>query len=124
MIIKPSNFLVTLWLILTFFFTGSVTLGQAATRIKFPQGSYCGSYSGNFSGGREFVLNLGRGQTFTSQNTGGGTQYDVFVTGPTGRIRGQQVSDNQIDYYIPVTGDYYIYVESTIQYNSIQFCAY
>ena len=31
------------------------TASEAATRIKFARGSYCGSYSGNFSQGREFV---------------------------------------------------------------------
>jgi len=50
---------------------------NAATRVAFARGSYCGSYSGNFSGGREFVLNLGGGQTFTARNTGGGVQYDM-----------------------------------------------
>jgi hypothetical protein len=29
---------------------------NAATRVAFARGSYCGSYSSNFSGGREFVL--------------------------------------------------------------------
>ena len=40
-------------------------LANATTRVRFARGSYCGSYSGNFSGGREFVLGLGAGQTFT-----------------------------------------------------------
>jgi hypothetical protein len=53
---------------------------DAATRIAFARGSYCGSYSGNFSNGREFVLNLGRGQTFTTRNIGDGTQYDMGAT--------------------------------------------
>ncbi len=97
---------------------------QAPTRIQFAKGSYCGSYSGNFSRGRKFVLKLGGGQTFTSRNIGSGTQYDVYVTGPRGRINGQQVSDTQIDYYIPVSGDYYIYVESSNPYSNIEFCAY
>ncbi len=101
-----------------------LSTSQVATRIKFSTGSYCGSYSGKFSGGREFVLNLRRGQTLTSRNTGGGIQYDVLATGPTGPIRGQKVADNRIDYYVPATGDYYIHVESTINYNSIEFCAF
>ncbi len=54
-------------------------IANAATRVRFARGSYCGSYSGNFSGGREFVLGLGTGQTFTTRNTGGGVQYDISV---------------------------------------------
>lgn len=97
---------------------------NAATRIKFARGSYCGSYSGNFSGGREFVLGLGRGQTFTSRNTGGGVQYDISVYGSTGYVYGNKVSRNQINYQIPRSGDYYIYIKSSTQYNSVEFCAY
>lgn len=96
----------------------------AATRINFAKGSYCGVYSGNFSGGREFVLGLAKGQTFTSKNVGGGTQYDVYVKGPKGMVRGEKVASNQINYYLPKSGNYYIYVESDMPYNTIEFCAY
>lgn len=99
-------------------------MSQPPTRIQFARGSYCGSYSGNFNQGKEFVLNLRRGQRFTSRNIGGGTQYDVYLTGPKGPINGQKVSASQIDYYIPVSGDYYVYVESTTSYSNIEFCAY
>lgn len=100
------------------------TASEAATRIKFARGSYCGSYSGNFSNGREFVLRLGANQTFTSRNIGGGTQYDVYVVGPRGRVVGDKVSRNQINYQTPASGDYRIYVESSTSYSSIEFCAY
>jgi len=103
---------------------GPSLIAQAATRIQFAAGSYCGSYSGNFAEGREFVLNLRRGQTFTSKNTGGGTQYDIYVSGPTGRISGRKVSSSQINYYIPESGDYYIYIKSTVDYSAVEFCAY
>jgi hypothetical protein len=99
-------------------------MSQPPTRIQFARGSYCGSYSGNFSQGREFVLNLRRGQRFTSRNIGGGTQYDLYVSGPRGRINGQKVSPSQIDYYIPASGDYYVYIESTTSYSNVEFCAY
>ncbi|MFB2879150.1 hypothetical protein [Floridanema aerugineum] len=102
----------------------NISPALAATRIQFARGSYCGVYSGNFSSGREFVLHLRKGQNFTSRNTGSGTQYDVYVRGPGGRVPGTKVSPSQIDYAIPVTGNYYIYVESTTNYNSIEFCAY
>lgn len=113
--------------VLTFCFLSIIlfnTSAQAATRIKFARGSYCGSYSGNFSNGREFILGLGRGQTFTSRNIGHGTQYDIYVIGPTGRVSGEKVSLEQINYQIPVSGDYRIYLESSTRNSSIEFCAY
>lgn len=103
------------------FFTASA---EAATRIKFTRGSYCGSYSGNFSNGREFILGLGKGQTFTSRNIGHGTQYDLYVIGPTGIVAGEKVNLEQINYQIPVSGDYRIYIESSTRNSSIEFCAY
>ncbi|MBU6187426.1 MAG: hypothetical protein KGQ16_13760 [Cyanobacteria bacterium REEB444] len=99
-------------------------VAQAATRIQFAKGSYCGFYSGNFSRGKEFILNLGRGQTFITRNIGGGTQYDVSVSGPNGAISGRRISNSQIEYYIPVRGDYYLYIESTVKYSGVEFCAY
>jgi len=96
----------------------------AATRIVFARGSYCGSYSGNFTRGKEFVLGLSRGQTFTTRNIGNGTQYNIRVTGARGRVQGFQGARNQIDYSIPATGDYYVYMQSSEPYNSVEFCAY
>lgn len=100
------------------------TSSEAATRIKFARGSYCGSYSGNFSNGREFVLRLAADQTFTSRNIGYGTQYDVSVVGPKGRVFGNKISADQINYQTPASGDYRIYVESSTPHSSIEFCAY
>lgn len=96
----------------------------AATKIQFAKGSYCGVYSGNFSGGKEFVLKLAKGQTLTSKNVGDGTQYDIYVTGSVGVVRGEKVDSDQINYYLPKSGNYYIYVESTVPYSTIEFCAY
>lgn len=97
---------------------------EAATRIKFARGSYCGSYSGHFSNGREFVLGLAANQTFTSRNIGYGTQYDTYVIGPKGRVFGEKISGDQINYQVPASGDYRIYVESSTSHSSIEFCAY
>ncbi|MGJ3252906.1 MAG: hypothetical protein ACFE0J_17505 [Elainellaceae cyanobacterium] len=97
---------------------------EQATRIQFARGSYCGSYSGNFSGGREFVLNLGSGQTFTSRNIGGGIQYDLYVYGPDGRLDGNQIASDQINYQTRAAGDHYIYIQSTNRYTAVEFCAY
>lgn len=102
----------------------NINIAVAATRIQFAKGSYCGVYSGNFSGGKEFVLNLAKGQTLTSKNVDDGTQYDVYVRGSVGVVRGEKVNSDQINYYLPKSGNYYIYVESTAPYSTIEFCAY
>lgn len=102
----------------------NTNIANASTRITFAKGSYCGSYTGDFSGGREFILNLGRGQTFTTRNTGNGVQYDMYVYGQIGSIYGERVSYSQINYQIPIQGDYHVYIESNNTYNSVEFCAY
>jgi hypothetical protein len=96
----------------------------AATRIRFAQGSYCGSYSGNFSSGKEFVLGLSRGQTLTTRNTGGGRHYNITVNGPRGRVNGSKTNRSTIAYTIPAGGDYYIYMDSSDPYSAVEFCAY
>lgn len=118
---KPKNIIGSIILL-----TGvlNINIAVAATRIQFAKGSYCGIYSGNFSGGKEFVLNLAKGQTLTSKNVGSGTQYDVYVKGSVGVVRGEKVNSEQINYYLPKSGNYYIYVESTAPYSTIEFCAY
>jgi hypothetical protein len=103
--------------------TLAATEALAATRITFARGSYCGSYAGNFRRGKEFVLGLQRGQTFSTRNIGGGTQYNVYVRGPRGEISGEPVSESQINYFIPRSGDYYIRVVSSTPYSNIEFCA-
>lgn len=94
------------------------------TRIQFAKGSYCGSYTGNFSGGRRFILSLGRDQTFISRNNSGGDQIDVYVQGPTGQIPGEKISDNEIHYQTTAKGDYEIMVVSASKFSAVEFCAY
>ncbi|WAL61420.1 hypothetical protein [Thermocoleostomius sinensis] len=104
--------------------TGNASIALATTRIEFASNSYCGAYAGDFSRGREFVLNIGSGQTLTLRNIGNGTQYTAYVSGPNGQIYGDQVEFDQVNYWIPETGDYYIYIQSSTGYNAVEFCAY
>jgi hypothetical protein len=97
---------------------------DAATRIKFPRGSFCGSYAGNYRSGREFVMKLAAGQRFTVRNTGAGNQTTWSVTGPTGELDGDQADRSTIEYYTDAPGDHYVYVTSTARRSSVQFCAY
>ncbi|MBS9780417.1 MAG: hypothetical protein KGV51_07305 [Moraxellaceae bacterium] len=97
------------------------------TPIKFAKGSYCGSYSGNFTHGKKFSLVLKANQELVTRNTEYGF-YDVHVKAPNGRtLRGKVDIDHETMYTIHTTtrsGRHTIYVKSTEPYNSIEFCAY
>lgn len=97
---------------------------NAATLIAFARGSYCGSYTGDFSGGREFALNLAKRQDLHVRNTSENYQYNISVYGPNGYVDGDKRSPDRINYQIPRQGKYYVYVESNTTYSSIEFCAY
>jgi hypothetical protein len=99
-------------------------IAYAQTRISFPKGSYCGQYSGDFRRPKTFVLNLGRGQTLTSRILSDGTQWDLYVNGPAGSVPPTRDRYDQLSYRIPVTGDYYIIVDASTPYGSVEFCAY
>ena len=96
----------------------------ATTRIRFPRGSFCGTYVGNFRRGREFVLGLRDGQRLTVRNIGIGRQTTTDVEGPTGTLEAVRDSDSQLSYYTEADGDHYIVVRSTTARASIEFCAF
>lgn len=112
------------------FFAGIMVLciatipASAATRIKFPRGSFCGNYSGNYRNGREFVLNLDNGQRFTVTNTGVGVQTNWSVRGPSGHLEGFRVNRSTLEYFTEARGNHYVYVTSTASPSAVQFCAY
>lgn len=101
-----------------------VIAAPKATRIEFAKGSYCGSYTGDFSGGRRFILSLGRNQTFVSRNTAGDDQIDLYVQGPTGKIPGKKITEDEVHYQTTAKGDYEILVVSSAKFSAIEFCAY
>lgn len=105
---------------------GLSTISEAKiTKIKFAKGSYCGSYSGNFSKGKVFSLYLSANQEFITRNTGDGFQYDITVKAPNGRsLRGEHISDSELMYTTTRKGRHIIKVKSTERFNSIEFCAY
>jgi hypothetical protein len=97
---------------------------EAATRIVFPKGTYCGTYSGNYRRGREFVLGLSGDQRFQVINTGAGQQTTWSVEGPAGELEGDRLNRSTLEYYTEASGDHYVYVTSTSTRSSIKFCAY
>lgn len=97
---------------------------SAATRIVFRRGAYCGTYSGDFREGRQFVLGLRAGQRFTSRNIGVGVQSDVSVVGPTGKLYATRDSYSQLSFYTQASGSHYVWVVSSAANAAIEFCAY
>jgi hypothetical protein len=97
---------------------------QAATRIKFKKGSYCGTYTGNFRGGKTFVLGLDEGQKFSTRNIGNGTNTNFYVTGPTGELQVNREDRSTLYYFTEGAGDHFIKITSTIRTASVEFCAY
>ncbi len=120
---RKQLFLYSFFIVTSIMLAATAIAGNA-TRIQFAKGSYCGSYSGNFAGGKQFVLRLGRDQTFISRNTSNSNQLDVYVTGPTGQIAGESVSNNEIHYRTTAKGDYEIMVISASNFSSVEFCVY
>jgi hypothetical protein len=100
------------------------TAAQAATRIKFAKGSYCGSYAGNYKNGRTFTIRLLAEQRFTVRNSGTGRQTTWSVSGPSGDLEPTQTNASTLEYYTEDDGDHYVYVTSTSTRSSIEFCAY
>ena len=104
---------------------GFTPTANAATRIKFSKGSYCGSYSGNYRSGREFVLSLKADQRLVIRNTGVGRQTTWAVTSPGGYdLDYNRIDDSTLEYYTEERGNHYILVTSTASRSSVQFCAY
>lgn len=107
---------------------GQLSLAQEAIRIPFAKGSYCSLYSGYFSGGRTFVINIQARQTLTIESTDAGNanpnlKYNI-VPPVDYDILGQADTALRDEMYIEITGDYYIYAESQLDYDSVTFCVY
>jgi hypothetical protein len=103
---------------------GGSTPAEASTKIVFPKGSYCGSYSGNYKNGRQFRLGLKANQRFVVRNTGVGQQTNWSVVGPTGEIEAHRVDQATLEYFTEATGWHYVNITSTASRSSMQFCAY
>lgn len=96
----------------------------ARTRINFPKGSSCGSYSGNDN---EYILGLGKGQNFI---VSGNSFWSIKVEGSSGRVlKPSQINKDgdflkDAEYLIPDTGDYIVSVSIPSEVADVEFCAY
>ncbi|MDQ3800193.1 MAG: hypothetical protein M3384_12130 [Acidobacteriota bacterium] len=93
-----------------------VTVGGdslAQTRIRFARGRSAATMSGSIAPGgvREYVLNVGRGQTMTVQVTSGNNRLDLEITGRNGHIAWGDNGYAQVD--IDRNGDHYIAIRNS-----------
>lgn len=104
-----------------------IVANAKTTVIKFPRGSYCSSFTGDYAG-RTFTLNLGARQTLTVMPSGG--VRDVIVKNPRGQIMEMREEDNGSEADIRRTtmkGTHKITLrpfDRNDTYASVQFCAY
>lgn len=93
------------------------------TPIKFPKGSYCGSFSGDVQG-RTFTLNLRAGQTLTV-DTEGYRVKDIVVKQPNGKILKEPGQDYGV-WNVRRNGRHSVSIITRPDENNLdaKFCAY
>lgn len=93
------------------------------TTIKFPKGSYCGSFSGDVKG-RTFSLNLRAGQTLTV-DTDGYNVKDIIVKQPNGKILKEPGQDYGV-WNVRRNGKHSVTIKTHPNENHLdaKFCAY
>lgn len=102
-----------------------VVANAKTTVIKFPRGSYCSSFSGDYAG-RTFTLNLGARQTLTVKPEAYSGVRNIIVKNP----RGQAMRPNGHDGETWITTMKGTHKITLIPYDRndtdgyIEFCAY
>jgi len=121
-IMKPCNLAAALVVAAATTAASAPAFGYSnATRISFPRGSYCGSFSGEISTPHRFLLGLRSGQVLRVETSG--ETYPVKVVGPTGEVAPSQHHGEVYNYQLPASGDYAVAVRSQTGYARLQFCA-
>lgn len=94
--------------------------------IKFPRGSYCGSYAGEIATKDTFSLNLSRNQSLIITN-GFGQEFSVIA--PDGKILPvkEHISRNVKEYFTGnQSGNFKVKIDQVLDVTmaDFQFCAY
>lgn len=98
------------------------TSNAATTKIIFPKGSYCGSYSGDYRHNKTFSVYLMKGQTF--QITTDNELDTMNVRGPAGHLEGDWSNEGKT--YTVTThskGLHYVTLHSKADFANLKFCA-
>ncbi len=101
----------------------SVQAADTSTKVTFAKDSYCGSFAGNISNGKEFHLWLMPEQNLVIRNVGDDQINVAYVSGPSGRLTGDRY-DNETSYVTERKGNHRMKVYGNSGYSSIEFCAY
>jgi hypothetical protein len=85
----------------------------AQTRIRFGRGRSAATVSGTVAPGavREYVINVGRGQTMTVQTTSGNNRLDLEISGRNGHMAWGDNGFAEVE--IDRTGDHYITIKNS-----------
>jgi hypothetical protein len=85
----------------------------AQTRIRFGRGRSAATLSGSIAPGgvREYMINVGRGQTMTVQVTSGNNRLDLEITGRDGHLAWGDNGFAEVE--IDRTGDHYIAIRNS-----------
>lgn len=85
----------------------------AQTRIRFGRGRSAATLSGAIAPGgvREYVINVGRGQTMTVQTISGNNRLDLEISGRDGHMAWGDNGFAEVD--IDRTGDHYITIKNS-----------
>ncbi|RRD91687.1 hypothetical protein [Conchiformibius steedae] len=91
---------------------------QAAVKIQFAKGSYCGSYSGSSYGNKTFTLHLKAGQTLEVNNIA--ARY--ISTNPS-RLQSLGCGGGSCRYIARKSGNHSVALRGS-DWESVEFCAY
>lgn len=91
---------------------------QAATKIRFPKGSYCGSYSGSSSGSKTFTLWLKAGQTLTVNHVSA-----RYISFNPKKLSSLGCSGDSCQYVALKRGNHSVTLLGS-DWESVEFCAY
>lgn len=102
--------------------TGVSQSAVAATKIIFPKGSYCASYSGDFSKSKTYSLYLLKGQDIEVKAAN--MEDGVTIKDSYGNVRGEWVDDNTYRVQTRMKGKHFVTVRSPYGDQKVEFCAY
>ncbi len=93
-----------------------------STKIVFPKGSYCASYSGDFSRSKTYRLYLMKGQTFEVKAAN--SEDNIRIRDSKGRVDGEWTDDTTYQVLTRHKGNHYVTVRSPYGEQTVKFCAY
>ena len=102
--------------------TTQTATAATATKIIFPKGSYCASYSGDFSKTKTYSLYLLKNQDFEVKAAN--MEDGIRIRDARGVLRGQWIDDNTYRIHTRMKGLHYVTVRSPYGDQQVEFCAY